>query len=606
MSIFSPDGRTKVSNTTTFPFSAMGKMRIRWKGPDGVIDTADDIIVNGSGAMIGPYHFLTAGHCVYDTRYGGWADKIEVMLGSKGNIIAGTNRADYQYYSEAKSVYTRSFEGWTQGDQTKSETFQYDIGLVTLDRNIGNFTGWFNYGYDDNLSSGTLMNVTGYPSDKFDSNSDGQWDNYDMWTQSGKITSTTDSVLRSNELDIIPGNSGGPLWLNKSNTDKPTIYGVASNETNTNNTPLYNEFARITSTRYNEIQNWIDQDSTTRKPTDKADLVDSDAWFNTTVGSFSNNTIKDGENFSITVYPRNNGTAATGTFSVSFYASTDANVTNTIGSHYLIGNISISSINPFNSGTATWNGAFPNIPTGNYYVISFLDPTNSIQEFDESLTSNQKVFRTLLTVTNSTPTSTPLTVSSTVSSPLSANEENLTLNSTPISTPLTVSSTVSLPLSANEENLTLTGTGNINGTGNTSNNNLNGGNGNDILIGGSGNDTFVGGLGNDTLTGGTGSDVFTINTLSEGIDNITDFSSLDDTIYVSKIGFGGGLNEGILQATKFFIGSVAQDSSDRFIYNNNTGGFFFDADGTGSSAQIQVAQLAIGLAMTNTDIFVIA
>ncbi|MBE9106016.1 trypsin-like serine protease [Nostoc cf. edaphicum LEGE 07299] len=578
MSVFSPDGRTKVSNTTTFPFSAIGKMRIRWKGPDGVIDTADDIIINGSGAMISPYHFLTAGHCVYNTRYGGWADKIEVMLGSTGNIIAGTNRSDYEYYSEAKSVHTRSFEGWTQGDQTKSETFQYDIGLVTLDRNIGNFTGWFNYGYDENLSSGTLMNVTGYPSDKFDSNSDGKFDNYDMWTQSGKITSTTDSILRSNELDILPGNSGGPLWLNNSNTNKPTIYGVASNETTSNNTPLYNEFARITSSRYNEIQNWIDQDTTARQPTDKADLVDSDVWFNTTLGSFSNNTIKYGENFSITVYPRNNGTAATGTFSVSFYASTDTNITNTIGSHYLIGNTTISSINPFNSGTATWNGAFPNIPIGNYYVISFLDPTNSIQEFDDSLSSNQKVFRTLLTVANSTP----------------------------ISTPLTVLSTVSSPLSANEENLTLTGTGNINGTGNTSNNNLNGGNGNDILIGGSGNDTFVGGLGNDTLTGGTGSDVFIINTPAEGIDNITDFSSLDDTIYVSKIGFGGGLSEGILQATQFFIGSVAEDSSDRFIYDNNTGGLFFDADGTGLSAQIQVAQLAIGLVMTNTNIFVIA
>ncbi|MEH2083455.1 MAG: trypsin-like serine protease [Nostoc sp.] len=587
MSIFSPDGRTKVSNTTTFPFSAIGKIRIRWKGPDGIIDTADDIIVNGSGAMIDPYHFLTAGHCVYDTRYGGWADKIEVMLGSKGNIIAGTNRADYEYYSEAKSAYTRSFEGWTQGDQTKSETFQYDIGLVTLDRNIGNFTGWFNYGYDDNLSSGTLMNVTGYPADKFDSNNDGKSDNYDIWTQSGKITSITDSTLRSNELDIIPGNSGGPLWLNKSNTNEPTIYGVASNETTTNNTPLYNEFARITSTRYNEIQNWIDEDTTARKPIDKPDLVDSDVWFNTTLGNFNNNTIQYGENFNITVYPRNNGTAATGTFSVSFYASTDANVTNNIGSHYLIGNTTTSSINPFNSGTATWSGAFPNIPTGNYYVISFLDPTNSIQEFDESLTSNQKVFRTLLTVTDSTPSTAPLNVSSTVSSPLSANEENLTL----------------------------TGTDNINEIGNSLNNDITsnsgnsqliGGNSNDILIGGSGNDTLVGDLSNDNLTGRTGSNIFTINTPSEGIDNITDFSPLDDTINVSKIGFGGGLSEGILQATQFFIGSVAQNSSDRFIYNQNTGGLFFDADGTGSSGQIQVAQLATGLAMTNTDIFVIA
>ena len=51
---------------------------------------------------------------------------------------------------------------------------------------------------------------------------------------------------------------------------------------------------------------------------------------------------------------------------------------------------------------------------------------------------------------------------------------------------------------ANVENLTLTGSGNINGTGNSGNNILIGNSGANTLDGGTGADTMIGGLGNDT------------------------------------------------------------------------------------------------------------
>ncbi len=189
----------------------------------------------------------------------------------------------------------------------------------------------------------------------------------------------------------------------------------------------------------------------------------------------------------------------------------------------------------------------------------------------------------------------------------------------------TVQSSITYTLGANLENLTLTGKAAINGTGNTlnnliagnsANNNLNGGTGNDALnggagndtlIGGTGNDTLIGGAGKDTLTGGTGSDRFTFTSRTEGIDRITDFSVVSDTIAVSRAGFGGGLVAGAaIAASQFIIGTAATTSSQRFIYNNTTGGLFFDADGTGVSARVQFATLSTGLALTNADILVTA
>lgn len=175
------------------------------------------------------------------------------------------------------------------------------------------------------------------------------------------------------------------------------------------------------------------------------------------------------------------------------------------------------------------------------------------------------------------------------------------------------------------ENLILKGSSAINGTGNSLNNTitgnaannqlngdagndtLNGGAGIDTLNGGTGNDILVGSTGNDILTGGTGGDRFTFNSSSEGIDRITDFSALDDTIFVSAAGFAGGLVVGAAIATnQFFIGSAANTSSQRFIYDKGNGSLFFDRDGAGAIGKIQIATLNTGLSLSNADIFVAA
>jgi Ca2+-binding RTX toxin-like protein len=72
----------------------------------------------------------------------------------------------------------------------------------------------------------------------------------------------------------------------------------------------------------------------------------------------------------------------------------------------------------------------------------------------------------------------------------------------------TVNSDVTWTLATNLENLTLTGSGAINGTGNTVDNLLTGNTGINTLTGAAGNDTLDGGAGADTLVGGVGNDTY--------------------------------------------------------------------------------------------------
>ncbi|WP_322742571.1 calcium-binding protein [Gloeocapsopsis crepidinum] len=186
----------------------------------------------------------------------------------------------------------------------------------------------------------------------------------------------------------------------------------------------------------------------------------------------------------------------------------------------------------------------------------------------------------------------------------------------------TVESDDSFTLPDNVENLVLKFESGLIGTGNELNNNmtsttinvilsglggndsLNGGLGNDILSGGDGNDLLIGGSGSDRLLGGTGADRFRFNASNEGIDLITDFVAVDDSIQVSAAGFGGGLNAGAIASGQFRLGSSAADANDRFIYNNN-GALFFDPDGTGAAFQVQIATLVGIPTLSAVDIVVI-
>ncbi len=61
----------------------------------------------------------------------------------------------------------------------------------------------------------------------------------------------------------------------------------------------------------------------------------------------------------------------------------------------------------------------------------------------------------------------------------------------------------------------------------------------------------------------------------------------------------------MLKKDAFFAGSKAHDASDRIVYDKKTGALFYDDDGSGKHAAVQIAQLSKNLKMTYLDVFIV-
>jgi Ca2+-binding RTX toxin-like protein len=152
------------------------------------------------------------------------------------------------------------------------------------------------------------------------------------------------------------------------------------------------------------------------------------------------------------------------------------------------------------------------------------------------------------------------------------------------------------------ENLTLLDSADINGkgnvmdnviTGNAGSNQLSGLGGNDTIYGRAGADRLSGGAGMDTLTGGDGADEFKFDTApsSSNVDRITDFAHGIDKIVLdhnlfTTMPLGTLAGDALVSGPNVAAGA---DTGDRIAFNTSTGGLYYDADGSGVAAAVQIA-----------------
>lgn len=110
--------------------------------------------------------------------------------------------------------------------------------------------------------------------------------------------------------------------------------------------------------------------------------------------------------------------------------------------------------------------------------------------------------------------------------------------------------------------------------------------GNDKVVAGAGDDRIDGGDGSDVLIGGLGNDIFVFSSLAVGgFDKIRDFAKgdileLDTSVFTQLAG---------ATIENFTSGPAATDGNDYLVYDGAKNALYYDADGSGAGAAIQIA-----------------
>ncbi|MDB5367490.1 MAG: hypothetical protein JWM77_3417, partial [Rhodospirillales bacterium] len=163
----------------------------------------DGQILVGSGAVVDRNSVLTASHVVYAVEHGGAATSVTVYPGHDFSDPLGSYRPSTFTY------YRVDADG--DGKLTPSDS-NADVAILHFTTPIGDTTGWF--GLDPNFAGGPA-HVTGFP---------GVYGNR-MTDEVGPVT-YQNGVLTWTTLNVNPGNSGGPVWVQEAGG--PYVVGLVS------------------------------------------------------------------------------------------------------------------------------------------------------------------------------------------------------------------------------------------------------------------------------------------------------------------------------------------------------------------------------------------
>eukprot|EP01026_Neomeris_dumetosa_P019688 TRINITY_DN1796_c0_g1_i5.p1 TRINITY_DN1796_c0_g1~~TRINITY_DN1796_c0_g1_i5.p1 ORF type:complete len:457 (-),score=62.75 TRINITY_DN1796_c0_g1_i5:548-1762(-) len=214
------DNRVQIEETSTYPFSAIGRLES-----------------GCTGFLVGPRHVLTSAHCLYSL--GEWLETQKFTPG-QNNVTRPFKEVDWYAIQVASEWYANQ------------SAVEYDYGMVFLTEDVGNLTGFWEFGSACNRSN-LPLNLIGYPTDL-----NPQGAQYLASCGNVEYNCTKRTFLHS--CDTFAGMSGGPMFLYQLNDKSEPLFKVRGIHFGSSSQEALNLGLTITPEMEEDIKRWIAED----------------------------------------------------------------------------------------------------------------------------------------------------------------------------------------------------------------------------------------------------------------------------------------------------------------------------------------------------------
>jgi V8-like Glu-specific endopeptidase len=229
--VIGEDDRVRIRKTKDAPWSGICQLNITARNGRTFV---------GTGWLIDDRTVVTAGHCVFMHKAGGWVESIDVTAGRDG---------DEKPFGTIRSTRFFAVKGWT-----KDKSRDHDYAAIVLPNAFASAGGvrpspfQFAALTDDQLKK-AVANVSGYPAD---SPSTGK-NSTTAWFHARRITSVTPTTILYS-ADTGGGDSGAGVWVSDAKSGRRVVCGI-----HTNGFSLGNSATRINDVIVQNLNRWREQ-----------------------------------------------------------------------------------------------------------------------------------------------------------------------------------------------------------------------------------------------------------------------------------------------------------------------------------------------------------
>lgn len=297
-----------VYDTMQPPWNAVAKLLVRF-----IVDGKPHFYAC-SGALVGPFHLLTAAHCVFSFDPNGdgslddaaWADDVWVWP-AQTDLLEPLGVPE-RPFGESRAVLNRAYEGWTV-----AHDITWDIALLTLNRPAAGAAGWMDLEADHPVAG---LSFSGYPVEE-------PYVPPETLVQYGGSGAADVAGYGDRQVQLTifsyGGHSGGPVWRDDPGGNAK-LQGVLS----VSDRRGYAAATLVTAANSADFATWMSDDYERRMPVSRPDLCEY--MLAPAAKGLLARSARQRDAVGVTFNVFNSGAADSGRIAVDFYLSTNPSI----------------------------------------------------------------------------------------------------------------------------------------------------------------------------------------------------------------------------------------------------------------------------------------